>query len=107
MKLYASTPAGTGLGLDVLFTGQVRESKGGIESVEIALPMGCAHIVGYRVEPLPTEWSGRQLLWADPGDICADDGFTVSQGDLRAEVKRVIELRRADMERSPLGENWP
>jgi hypothetical protein len=113
VKLYARTPAGTGLGLDVLLTGQVRatgsEEKAGwvIRSVEITLPIGCDSIIGYGVESLPKSPSGRQLLWVDPGDVCADDGSTVNQEALRAEVNRVNEERRADMLRGPLGENWP
>ena len=107
MKLYARTPAGTGLGLDVLLTGQLKESDGKIRSVEVALPDGCDHVVGYAIEPLPKRLSGRQLLWVDPGDVCADDGSTVNQEVLRGEVKRVNEQLRADMERGPLGENWP
>jgi hypothetical protein len=107
MKLYARTPAGTGIGIDVHLTGQVREEGGIIFSVEVALSIGCDLVVGYHVEALPKTPSGRQLLWVDPGDICADNGFTVSQPDLRAEVTRVNDQRRAEMRHGPLGENWP
>lgn len=107
MKLYARTPAGTGLGIDVVLTGQVRESDGKITRVEVALPPGCDLVVGYTIEALPRSPSGRQLLWADPGDVCADDGSTLNQDALRAVVTRVNEQLRADAMRGPLGENWP
>jgi hypothetical protein len=107
VKLYARTPAGVGLGINVHLTGQLREDGDKIRSVEVKLPFGCDHVVGYTVEPLPKSLGGDQLLWADPGDICANDGFTVSQDDLRAEADRVREQERVDTLRGPLGENWP
>jgi hypothetical protein len=116
VKLYARTPSGRGLGISVRFTGQVKESDNTIRSVEITLPRGCdevvglrvgAEIVGYRVEALPKAPSGDPILWADPDDLCADDGSAVNQEQLRAEVIRVNDQRRADMLRGPLGEDWP
>jgi len=118
VKLYVRTPAGIGLGIDVLLTGQVRETgseagaKAGwvLRSVEVALPIACDHIVGYigySVEPLPKSPSGRQLLWVNPGDLCADDGSAVNQEALRAEAARVREQLRTDMMRGPLPGNWP
>jgi hypothetical protein len=107
MKLYARTPSGTGLGLDVLLTGQLRESDGKVRGVEVALPIGCDHVVGYRVEALPKTPRGRQILWADPSDVCADDGDSLTHDQLRAEAARVNDQHRADMLRGPLGENWP
>jgi len=107
VKLYTRTPGGDGLGLDVLLTGQVTERNGKIHRVEVALPIGCVSIVGYRVEVLPKTPGSRGLLWADPDDIRADDGSTVNQDQLRAEVVRVNEEGRSEMRRGPLGENWP
>jgi hypothetical protein len=112
VKLYARTPTGTGLGIDVLLTGQVREDNGTLRSVEIYMPIGCDLVVGYRIEKavfesLPQGRGSRQVLWVDPGDLCADDGNTVNQAQIRAEVVRVNEQLRAEMLRGPLGENWP
>ena len=111
MKLYARTPAGTGLGLNVLLTGQVREEGNTIRRVEVILPIGCDPFVavlgGYAVEALPKSPMGQQLLWADPGDVCANDGSPVNQDQLRAEVARVHAQARLDMASGPLGENWP
>lgn len=107
MKLYARTPAGTGLGLNVILTGQVEEDSDIIRRVEIILPIGCDLVVGYTVEALPKSPMGQQLLWADPGDVCANDGSTINQDQLRAEVVRVNDQRRLDMMHGPLGENWP
>ena len=107
MKLYARTPAGRGIGLDVLLTGQLKEADGKIRGVEVALPFGCDWIVANGIEDLPMTPSGRQLLWVDPGDICADNGFTVSPSELSAEAARVREQLRLDMLHGPLGENWP
>lgn len=106
MKLYVRTPAGTGLGIDIFLTGQVQEDGGKISRVEITLPTGCDHIVGYGLSPLPKSPAGDQLLWADPGDICAADGSPVTQAELRAEAVRVNELIERRM-RDRLGENWP
>ena len=107
MKLYARTPAGTGLGLHVFLTGQVRESEGKIRSVEVIMPHGCDCIRGYTIEPLPKNLAGDQLLWADPGDVCTDDGASLNQAQLRAEVERVNERARYEMQHGPLPENWP
>lgn len=108
MKLYARTATGTGLGIDILLTGQMREDGGFICSVEVVLPIGCILIVGYHVDSfLPKTPSGRQLLWADPIDISADNGASLNQFQLRAELVRVNEQRRTEMLRGPLGENWP
>ncbi len=107
MKLYARTPAGTGLGIDVLLTGQVREENGTIRSVEIYMPIGCDLVVGYRIESLPQGRGSRQVLWVDPGDLCADDSSALNQEALRAEVVRINEQLRAEMMSGPLGENWP
>lgn len=107
MKLSAHTPAGTGLELDVLLTGHVREDSGkNLHAVEIMLPAGCVSVDGYGAETLKTP-SGRAVLWATPGDIRTDDGSTVNHDQLRAEVVRVTEQRRLDMLRGSLGENWP
>ena len=97
MKLYVRTPAGTGLGINILFTGRLKESDGKVRTVEIALPIGVVHIFGYTVEPLPTTHRGRPLLWADPGDICDDDGNSVNHDRLRAEAARAV---------TSLGEGW-
>jgi len=91
VKLYARTPAGMGLGINVHLTGQMREEGGKIRSVEVKLPYGCDHVVGYTVEALPKDLAGDQLAWVDPGDLCTNDGRTVNQGELRAEVTRVID----------------
>jgi hypothetical protein len=107
VKLYARTPSGTGLGLDVLLTGQIKESDGKVRSVEVMLPIGCDHVVGYAVEPLPKSPGGRHLLWADPADVCANNGDTVSHDDLRAEAARIRKQDDDDRFRGPLGENWP
>lgn len=107
MKLYARTPAGTGLGLDVLLTGQLNESDGKIRSIEVSLPNGCVQVVGCRIKTMPKMPRGRQLLWTDPADIYADDGDSLSPEELRNEAARVREKRRAEMLHGPLGENWP
>lgn len=107
MKLYARTPAGIGLAIRIHLTGQVKEFGGKIRDVQVILPSGCDNVVGYAVAPLPKTPAGDQLLWADPGDLCADDGTTLNQGQLRAEVERVNNLRAEDARRGPLGENWP
>jgi len=105
VKLYARTPSGTGLGIDVFFTGQVEETDGKIKRVEVVLPAGCDYVYGVvtRRSAFP---SGR-LLWVDAGDVCVNDGATASQEELRAEAVRVNEQRRVDMLSGPLGENWP
>ena len=106
MKLSAHTPAGTGLELDVLLTGHVREDSGkNLHAVEIMLPAGVS-VDGHGAGTLKTP-SGRTVLWAIPGDIRTDDGSIVNHDQLRAEVVRVTEQRRLDMLRGPLGENWP
>lgn len=107
MKLYARTPSGLDLGLDVLLTGQLKESDGKIRSVEVVLPIGCDHVVGCAVVALPRRLSGRQVLWTDPSDICADDGSTVNQDQLCAEAARVLEQMRLDILNGPLGDKWP
>lgn len=107
MKLYARTPSGTGLGLDILLTGQLKESDGKIRDVEIALPTGCDYVYGVLRAALPKSPSGRLILWVDAGDVCANDGAAATQEELRAEAVRVNEQRRADMLRGPLGEYWP
>lgn len=107
MKLFARTPGGDGLGLDVLLTGQVTERGGKIHRVEVALPIGCHSIVAYCVEVLAETPSGRQLTWADPGDLRADDGSLVDREQIRAEVARVNEQARLDMQSGPLGKNGP
>lgn len=104
MKLYARTPAGTGLIIDISFTGRVKESSDKISSVEISLPAGCDYVYGVVQTKTP---SGRLLLWVDSGDVCANDGATATQEELRAEVERVNDQQRADMMRGPLGDNWP
>jgi hypothetical protein len=107
VKLYARTHGGTGLGLDIRLTGQLKESDGKIRSVEVTLPSGCDQIVGYTFEPLPKTPGGSALLWADPGDVCTDRGDVVSPSELRDEAARVREQARVEMLRGPLGENWP
>jgi hypothetical protein len=104
LKLYVRLSACGGLGLDVLLTGQVKETDGK-RLVEVSLPYGCDTIVG---APLPKTGSGRALIWADPGDLCANDDNLVSTEALFNEVKRVNDLRAEEMRRGPLGgENWP
>jgi hypothetical protein len=122
VKLYVRTLAGTGLGINVLLTGQVHEDGGTIRRVEIYMPLGCDLVIGYYgtaitgasargatklVMPLPKGRGDRQLLCVDSGDLCANDGSTLDQETLRAEVKRVNDQNRADMMHGPLGENWP
>jgi hypothetical protein len=107
VKLYMRTPAGLGLGLHVWLSSQAQESDGKIRSVEVILPPDCDRIVGYRVEALPKTPAGDQLLWADPGDLCADDGSTLNQEALLDTIKRVNDLCAEEMRRGPLGENWP
>lgn len=107
MKLYARTPAGTGLGIDVLLTGLVKEANGKITSVEIYMPIGSHLIVGYRVEPLPKGRGSSEVLFVDPGDLCANDGTAVNQEMLRAEVARVEESLRYEAMHGPLGKDWP
>jgi len=111
VKLYACTPDGIGLGLNVILTGQIQEDTDGlIWRVEIVLPIGCDHVVGYTVEALPKSPTGQQLLWVNPGDLCADVAGGVkpiNQDQVRAEVARVNDQRRLDMTRGPLRENWP
>jgi len=105
VKLYARTPSGIGLGLDVLLTGQLKEADGKIRDVEVALPIGCDYVYGVVIGPKSP--SGRLLLWVDAGDVCANDGATATQEELRADIVRVNDQHRADMMRGPLGENWP
>ena len=107
MKLYARTSSGTGLGLDVLLTGQLNALDGKICGVEIALPAGCGYVYGVPRAALPKAPSGRLLLWVDAGDVCANDGATATQEEIRAEAVRVNDQRRIEMLRGPLGENWP
>jgi hypothetical protein len=107
VKLYVRTPAGTDLGIDILLTSLVKETGDKITSVQIYMPI-CGHvIVGYSVEPQPKGRGGSEILWIDPGDLRADDGATVNQEAIRAEVARVKEsLHYEDMYGS-LGKNWP
>ncbi len=107
MKLYVRTLAGIDLGIDVLLTGLVKEANGKITSVEIYMPIGGHLIVDYNVEPLPKGRGSREVLWVDPGDLCANDGATANQDVLRAEVTRVCEMLRVEALHGPLGENWP
>lgn len=101
------TPAGSGFGLDILLTGRFREAGAKITAVEISMPIEIDYVRGYTVEPLEKTPSGRPLWWADPGDLCADDGSTLNREELRAEIDRVRKARDEDMRRGPLGENWP
>jgi len=89
VKLYARTPAGTSLGLNVLLTGQVQEEGGAIRRVEVILPIGCAPFV----TALPKSPMGQQLLWASSGDLCADDGGAIDLDQIRAEIVRVNEQK--------------
>jgi hypothetical protein len=107
VKLYARTPAGTGLGLNILLTGLVKESDDKITSVEIYMPIGGQLIVGYSVVPQPWGRGSREVLWVDPGDLCADDGAVATQEAIRAEVERVNASLRYEALHGPLGENWP
>lgn len=111
MKLFARTPGDDGLVLNVILTGQVQEDNDGIIwRVEIVLPIGCDHVVGYTIESLPKSPMGQQLLWVNPGALCVDVAGGVNpakQDQIRAEVVRVNDQRRLDMARGPLGENWP
>ena len=107
MKLYTRTPAGTGLGINVLFTGHIEESDGKVRRVEVMLPSGCDRVVGYTIDPLPKTPLGDQLLWADPGDLCGPDGASLSHEALRAEAARVRERLRYEATRGPLPEDWP
>lgn len=121
MKLFTRTLAGTGVSFDVALTGQLREDGEKILLVEVMLPIGGGfarfdqkHVVpsefGNRIvarsELLPTSPGGRQLLWVNPQDLYTKDGL-VEYAQLRSELARVNEQRRADMLRGPLGENWP
>jgi hypothetical protein len=88
MKLYARTPCGIGLAIDILFTGQLKEKGGRLVEVEVLLPVGCAFVRGYSVEELPKASNGRQRLWVDPTDICGNNGDTVDRPALLAEIAR-------------------
>jgi hypothetical protein len=107
VKLYARTPCGTGLGIDVLLTGLVKEANGKITSVEIYMPIGGHLVVGYSIEPQPKGRGSREILWVDPSDLCANDGAAVNQEAVRTEVARVNEQLRYEALHGPLGENWP
>jgi hypothetical protein len=107
VKLYARTPGGEGLGLDVLLTGQVTERDDKLHRVQVFMPIGCASIVGYSIKPEPKGRGGTEVLWVDPTDLRANDGATVNQEAIRAEVERVKESLRYEALHGPLGENWP
>ena len=107
MKLYTRTPCGTGLGINVLLTSLVKESGDKITSVQIYMPIGAHVIVGYSVEPQPKGRGSTEVLWVDPTDLCTDDGATVNQEAIRAEVERVKASLRYEDLHGPLGENWP
>lgn len=105
MKLRAWTPTGIDLRIPVRLTGYLREfANGVIDRVEIYMPPK-ACIECDKIEH--DELRLRRCLWAEPRDLCADDGSTVSPKDLRAEAVRVLDQQRADAMRGPLGENWP
>lgn len=107
MKLCVQLEAGIGLGIDILPTGQVKEVRGMIANVEVALPNGCDGTIIFAYKPLPKTPGNRPLLWVDARDLRTDSGIRMNETDLRAEIKRVNDERRADMMRGPLGENWP
>lgn len=108
MKLYVRTSAGQGLALDVRLTTRVRETRDGkLLGVEIHLPAGCVGVVGFNVVDLSTPPDPRQLLWADVKDFCADDGSTLTQDQVRAVVDVAKQRLREEMQRGPLGEDWP
>ncbi len=107
MKLYTRTPAGIGIGIGILLTGQVKEVDGKLRAVEISLPFGCDAIVGYTATPLPKTPGGRAILWVDPGDLCTDAGSPMNREALLDEIKGVNDRRVEEMRRGPLGENWP
>jgi hypothetical protein len=103
VKLRAWTPAGIDLRISVRLTGYLREfANGVIDRVEICVPpkeyIECDEIEGDHM---------RRCLWAEPRDLCTDDGNAVSHAALRAQAARVLEQQRADAMRGPLGEYWP
>lgn len=107
MKLYVRTASGTGLGIDVLLTGRVKEANDAITSVEIYMPTGGHVIVGYRVEPQPKGRGSSEILWVDPSDLCTRDGDRVNQEALHAEIARVHESLAYEKMYGPLGKDWP
>jgi hypothetical protein len=107
VKIFTRTPAGTALGFTVYPTGNVRELGGKIRSVEVRLPGSCVRVRGYTVDPLPKDADGSQLLWAEPGDLCADDGARIEQQALRMAIHAVNVNAAASMSDGPLGKNWP
>jgi len=107
VKLYARTPCGTGLGINVLLTSLVKESGGKITSVQIYMPIGAHVIVGYSIEPQPKGRGSTEVLWVDSTDLRTDDGASVNQEALRAEIGRVEASLRYEALHGPLGKDWP
>lgn len=105
MKLRAQTLDGIELRIHVTLTGYLRvHPSGEIDRVEIYMPpRACVECDKIEHDALRL----RRTLWAEPRDLCADDGSSVSPEDLRAESARVLEQRRIDAMSGPLGDNWP
>jgi hypothetical protein len=93
VKLRAWTPTGIDLRIPVRLTGYLREfANGMIDRVEIYMPpkmfIECDEIEDDAARL-------RRCLWAEPRDLCADDGSTPSQEALRSEAMRVLDPHQA------------